>query len=50
MNDSRLNVGLACTAALVGAAVLNHAEVVELIKDEVDERVVGARVRDTISG
>ncbi|KAJ4844073.1 hypothetical protein Tsubulata_044710 [Turnera subulata] len=26
MNDSRLNVGLACTAALAGAAVLNHAE------------------------
>jgi glycerol-3-phosphate dehydrogenase len=50
MNDSRLNVGLACTAALVGAAVLNHAEVFELIKDEFDERVIGARVRDTISG
>ncbi|KAJ1701860.1 hypothetical protein LUZ63_001639 [Rhynchospora breviuscula] len=50
MNDSRLNVGLACTAALVGAAMLNHAEVIELIKDEVDEKVVGARIRDTISG
>jgi glycerol-3-phosphate dehydrogenase len=50
MNDSRLNVGLACTAALVGAAVLNHAEVVDLIKDEFDERVIGARVRDTLSG
>ncbi|KAJ3679895.1 hypothetical protein LUZ60_016173 [Juncus effusus] len=50
MNDARLNVGLACTAARVGAAVLNHAEVVELIKDEFDERVVGAKVRDTLSG
>lgn len=50
MNDSRLNVGLACTAALVGAAVLNHAEVVSLIKDEVGERVVGARIRNQLSG
>nr|CAD1835768.1 unnamed protein product [Ananas comosus var. bracteatus] len=49
-NDSRLNVGLACTAALVGAAVLNHAEVRSLIKDEVGERIIGARIRDTLSG
>ncbi|KAG1362598.1 glycerol-3-phosphate dehydrogenase SDP6, mitochondrial [Cocos nucifera] len=34
MNDSRLNVGLACTASLLGAAVLNHAEVISFIKDE----------------
>ncbi|CAL5443550.1 unnamed protein product [Camellia sinensis] len=26
MNDSRANVGLACTAALAGAAVLNHCK------------------------
>ncbi|GJN36864.1 hypothetical protein PR202_gb25763 [Eleusine coracana subsp. coracana] len=50
MNDSRLNVGLACTAAVVGAAVLNYAEVVSLIKDESGERVIGARIRDTLSG
>lgn len=50
MNDSRLNVGLACTAALAGASVLNHAEVVSFIKDDVSERVVGARVRDSLSG
>ena len=31
-DDSRLNVSLACTAALAGAAVLNYAEVVELLK------------------
>uniref|UniRef100_A0ACD5YAG4 Uncharacterized protein n=1 Tax=Avena sativa TaxID=4498 RepID=A0ACD5YAG4_AVESA len=50
MNDSRLNVGLACTSAVVGAAVLNYAEVVSLIKDESGERVIGARIRDTLSG
>lgn len=50
MNDSRLNVGLACTAALVGAAVLNHAEVISFIKDEASGRVVGARIRDNLSG
>ncbi|XP_031381550.1 glycerol-3-phosphate dehydrogenase SDP6, mitochondrial [Punica granatum] len=50
MNDSRLNVGLACTAALAGAAVLNHAEVISLLKDETSGRVIGARIRDNISG
>ncbi|KAF2295636.1 hypothetical protein GH714_033369 [Hevea brasiliensis] len=33
MNDSRLNVALACTAALAGAAVVNHAEVVAVCKE-----------------
>ncbi|XWS66200.1 hypothetical protein CRYUN_Cryun05aG0179500 [Craigia yunnanensis] len=50
MNDSRLNVGLACTAALSGAAVLNHAEVVSFLKDEGTERIIGARIRDNLSG
>ncbi|CAN1258226.1 Glycerol-3-phosphate dehydrogenase SDP6, mitochondrial, partial [Linum perenne] len=50
MNDSRLNVALACTAALAGAAVLNHAEVVSVLKDEASGRVIGARVRDNLSG
>ncbi|KAF7147834.1 hypothetical protein RHSIM_Rhsim03G0116200 [Rhododendron simsii] len=50
MNDSRLNVGLACTAALAGAAVLNHAEVVSFLKDEGSERITGARVRDSLTG
>ncbi|KAE8714749.1 Glycerol-3-phosphate dehydrogenase [Hibiscus syriacus] len=50
MNDSRLNVGLACTAALAGAAVLNHAEVVSFIKEEDTQRVIGARIRDNLSG
>ncbi|KNA07170.1 hypothetical protein SOVF_174370 [Spinacia oleracea] len=50
MNDSRLNVGLACTAALAGASVLNHAEVISLLKDEVDGRIIGARIHDNLSG
>ncbi|XP_044509283.1 glycerol-3-phosphate dehydrogenase SDP6, mitochondrial-like isoform X2 [Mangifera indica] len=50
MNDSRLNVGLACTAALAGAVVLNHAEVVSLIKDEASKRIIGARIRNNLSG
>lgn len=50
MNDSRLNVGIACTAALAGAAVLNHAEVVSLIKDEATGRIIGAKIRNNLSG
>ncbi|KAK7277276.1 hypothetical protein RIF29_18427 [Crotalaria pallida] len=50
MNDARLNVGLACTAALAGGAVLNHAEVVSLLKDDAGERIIGARIRDNLTG
>jgi len=50
MNDSRLNVGLACTAALAGAAVLNHAEVVSLITDDATKRIIGARIRNNLTG
>ena len=31
-DDARLNVSLACTAALAGAAIMNYAEVTELLK------------------
>ncbi|XP_042492976.1 glycerol-3-phosphate dehydrogenase SDP6, mitochondrial-like [Macadamia integrifolia] len=50
MNDSRLNVGLACSAALAGAAVLNYAEVITFLKDEVTGRIIGARIRNNMSG
>jgi glycerol-3-phosphate dehydrogenase len=50
MNDSRVNVGLACSAALAGAAVLNHAEVISFLKDEATGRIIGARIRDNFSG
>ncbi|WJX42735.1 Glycerol-3-phosphate dehydrogenase sdp6, mitochondrial [Trifolium repens] len=50
MNDSRLNVGLACTAALAGAAVLNHAEVVSLLKDDAGQRIIGARIQNNLTG
>ncbi|KAL0294136.1 UNVERIFIED_CONTAM: Glycerol-3-phosphate dehydrogenase SDP6, mitochondrial [Sesamum radiatum] len=49
MNDSRLNVALACTAALAGATVLNHAEVISFLRDEGGERIIGARIRNTLS-
>lgn len=50
MNDARLNVGLACTAALAGAAVLNHAEAIALNKDELTDKIIGARVRNSLTG
>ena len=43
-DDARLAVALACTAAMAGAAVVNHAPAVGLIKDA-DGKVVGARVK-----
>ncbi|GMH33409.1 hypothetical protein BSKO_01243 [Bryopsis sp. KO-2023] len=48
-NDSRLNVTLACTAALAGATVLNHMTCTNLIKSD-DGRVIGCEVKDNISG
>ncbi|GMH07894.1 hypothetical protein Nepgr_009734 [Nepenthes gracilis] len=50
MNDSRLNVGLACTAALAGASLLNHAEIISFLKDEISGRIIGARIHDNLSG
>eukprot|EP00891_Asterochloris_glomerata_P000363 jgi/Astpho2/363/Aster-02238 len=49
MDDSRLCVTLACTAALAGAAVANHTEATRLIKDE-DGKIVGCRVKDNLTG
>jgi glycerol-3-phosphate dehydrogenase len=56
MDDARFNVGLALTAALYGATVANHAEVVKLLRADAapagggEAPVVGARVRDTLTG
>ncbi|XP_068646057.1 glycerol-3-phosphate dehydrogenase SDP6, mitochondrial-like [Aristolochia californica] len=49
MDDSRLNISLACTAALAGASVLNHAEVTSLHKDKKTGLVIGAQVRDKLT-
>ena len=46
-NDSRMNVGLAMTAALYGATVLNHVEVTGLEKGP-DGKIRGAKVRDVL--
>ncbi|CAK9868495.1 unnamed protein product [Sphagnum jensenii] len=50
MNDSQLNVAIACTAALVGAVVLNHAEAISLKKDEVTGNVTGAHIHNKLTG
>ncbi|RDA86156.1 hypothetical protein CP532_3035 [Ophiocordyceps camponoti-leonardi (nom. inval.)] len=44
-NDSRMNVSLALTAALYGATVVNHVQVVGLEKDD-DGKICGVRARD----
>lgn len=49
MNDSRLNVAIACTAALAGAALLNHAEAVSLNKDPKTGSIIGARIRNNLT-
>ncbi|SPO07187.1 related to glycerol-3-phosphate dehydrogenase precursor [Cephalotrichum gorgonifer] len=47
-NDSRMNVGLAMTASLYGATVLNHVEITGLEKGA-DGKIRGARARDLLS-
>jgi len=47
-NDARMNLALALTAIEQGAAVVNHLEVVELVRR--GGRVAGARVRERFSG
>ena len=47
-DDARFVLAVVRQAAREGAEVANHIEVTELIRD--DDRVVGARLRDRISG
>ena len=47
-NDSRMNVGIAATAALYGATIVNHMEVTGLTKDA-DGNLNGATVKDVIA-
>ncbi|PRP80980.1 Glycerol-3-phosphate dehydrogenase SDP6 [Planoprotostelium fungivorum] len=49
MDDARMNVSLALTAAAKGADVANHVEVTALLKGA-DGKVNGAKVRDTQTG
>ncbi|RYO86503.1 hypothetical protein DL766_003052 [Monosporascus sp. MC13-8B] len=46
-NDSRMNVSIAMTAAVYGATILNHAEVIGLTKNE-NGKLNGAVVKDRI--
>jgi len=49
MNDSRMNVSIALTAAAYGATVTNHIEVVNLLKNQ-QNKVCGAKVKDLMTG
>ncbi|KAI9731805.1 MAG: mitochondrial glycerol-3-phosphate dehydrogenase [Cirrosporium novae-zelandiae] len=46
-NDSRMNVSIAMTAAIYGATVVNHLEIVGLDKDA-SGKLIGARARDLV--
>lgn len=48
MDDARFNVSVAVTSAMYGAAIANHTEVVDLLRE--DGRVVGAKCRDVFTG
>ncbi|KAF8644997.1 hypothetical protein AX16_008152 [Volvariella volvacea WC 439] len=48
-NDSRMNIALIMTAVKHGAVVANYCEVTSLKKDE-NGKIVGAKVRDALSG
>lgn len=52
-DDARMNLAIALTAARQGATVVNHVEVVKLLKktdSRGDEKLCGATVKDTITG
>ena len=48
-NDARMNISLALTAAVEGADIANHVEVVRLLKDS-NNKIYGATLRDDITG
>ncbi len=50
MDDARFNISSALTAALYGAAVANHTEVVNLLRDENEKKIIGARCREVFTG
>ena len=49
-DDARLCLALAQTAAAAGATVANYTEVTRLMRDEETGKVVGAYVKDALSG
>jgi len=49
-NDSRMNSTLAITAIENGATVLNYVEVLQLLKNENDGKIIGALARDRETG
>lgn len=49
-DDSRMAVAIACTSAATGATILNHAEVIDLLREPSSGRIIGAKVRDVLTG
>lgn len=49
-NDSRMCLSIALTAAAKGAVIANHVEVTKVNMDEGNHRVIGATVKDNLSG
>jgi len=49
MNDARLNVSIALTAATHGAVVVNHTRVSRLLKDPTTGRAIGVHVKDNLT-
>ena len=50
MDDARLNVSIALTANALGAACANYCSVTGFIFNEEKTRVIGAQVKDSVSG
>ncbi|KAF0973889.1 hypothetical protein FDP41_007276 [Naegleria fowleri] len=49
-NDSRMNISTILTANALGALTLNYMEVVDLIKSEENNKIIGVKARDRING
>lgn len=52
-NDARMNIAIALTAARMGATIVNHTEVLRLIKmknDKEEEEIRGAVLLDRVTG
>ena len=48
-DDARTNLAIAQTAGREGAIIANYCEVIELIKEEDNKKVIGAKVLDRLT-
>ncbi|ETO26897.1 hypothetical protein RFI_10237 [Reticulomyxa filosa] len=49
-NDARMNLLIALTAGHYGAIVANHVQLVDFIRDQRGNKIIGARLRDVLTG